>query len=100
MIREGVLGLAIVGMIVAAIGILATALGQSDFGVGLVMLAYYLAVIIVVRPLVYERFGAHVGEWVVVILILGPATLFFAPFLWWEHRHADVDAGGQPTTTG
>lgn len=89
--REDVQGLMIVGMIVAGVGIVGTALGQSNFGVALFMLAYYLMVILVVRPYVYERFGTHAGDWVIVILILGPATLLVAPILWWEHHRVDVE---------
>jgi hypothetical protein len=84
--RDVIYGVGAVGLLVGVVAVLATALGQSDFGFPLAALAYWLAVIIVVRPYVYGRFGNEVGDWTVVILVLGPATLLAAPFLWWQHR--------------
>jgi hypothetical protein len=84
--RDAIHGMGAVGLVVGFVAVLATALGQSDFGFPLAALAYWLAVIIVVRPYVYERFGNEVGDWTVVILVLGPAILLAAPFLWLQHR--------------
>jgi hypothetical protein len=84
--RDAIYGVAAVGVVVFFVAVLATALGQTGFGFPLMALGYYLTLIIVVRPYVYERFGNEVGDWTVVILVLGPATIFLAPFLWWGHR--------------
>jgi hypothetical protein len=84
--RDAIYGVGAVGLVVGVVAVLATALGQSDFGFPLACLAYYLTLILVVRPYVYERFGDEVGDWTVVILVLGPATLLVAPFLCLQHR--------------
>jgi hypothetical protein len=86
MSRDVISGLGAVGLIVGFVAALATALGLSDFGFPLAALAYWLAVIMVVRPYVYERFGDEVGDWTVMILVLGPATPLVAPVLWWQHH--------------
>lgn len=88
--RDVIVGVAAVGLVVAVVAILATAVGRSDIGFPLIALAYWLGVIVVVRPYVYERFGNEVGDWIIVILILGPATLLVAPFLWWQHHRSAV----------
>jgi predicted membrane channel-forming protein YqfA (hemolysin III family) len=86
MSRRDVDGIGTVVLIVAGVTALATVLGQSNLGVPLLALAYWLAVILVIRPYVYERFSTATADWVVVFLVLGPATLFVAPVLWWQHR--------------
>ena len=98
--REAVKGIAIVGTLVTGVGLAATALGQTGIGGPLLALAYYLMVILVVRPYVYERFGAEIGDWAVLILVLGPAALLLAPILWWEHHRPGSDPNGRPSVTG
>jgi hypothetical protein len=76
----------VIGLIVGAIALAAALTGRSNFAFALVGLAYWLSVVLVVRPYVYERYGRHTGDWIMVILILGPFAVFVAPILWWEHR--------------
>ncbi len=76
----------VIGLIVGAVALAAALSGQSNFALPLVGLAYWLSVIIVVRPIVYDRFGRHTGDWIMVTLILGPFVVLVAPILWWEHR--------------
>jgi hypothetical protein len=91
--RELIYRFALVGLTVAGVGLVATLLGQSGFGVPLVGLAYWLSVFLLIRPYVYERFGRQTSDWIMVTLILGPLTVLAAPILWWEHRRlAQSDA--------
>ena len=75
-----------IGLIVGAVALVAALTGQSTFAFPLVGLAYWLSVILVVRPYVYGRFGRRTADWILVVLILGPFALLVAPILWWEHR--------------
>ena len=81
-----------IGLIVGAVALVATWAGRSDFAVPLLVLAYWLSVIVVVRPYVYDRYGRRTGDWIVVALILGPFAVLVAPILWWEHRGVEPAA--------
>ena len=83
--RFGLVGLILVGVLLAAI-----VAGKAD-GIAwpLFGLAQWLSLLLVVRPLVYESYGRKTGDWITIILILGPLFVFVAPFLWWEHRHLE-----------
>ncbi len=89
--RELIYRFGVVGLIVGAVGLAATVVGQSNLALPLLGLAWWLSLILVIRPYVYERFGKKTGDWTIVILILGPFAIFAAPILWWEHR--DLDPG-------
>ena len=89
--RDLVNRIGVIGLIVAAVALVATWAGRSDYAVPLLVLAYWLSVIVVVRPYVYERYGRRTGDWIVVALILGPLAVLVAPILWWEHRGAEPE---------
>ena len=76
----------VIGLIVGAVALAAALTGRSNFAFPLVGLAYWLSLIIVIRPYVYDRYGRRTGDWIMVILIPGPFALLVAPILWWEHR--------------
>ena len=84
--------IAAIGLIVGAVALVAALTGRSNFAFPLVGLAYWLSVIIVVRPYGYERYGRRTGDWIVVALILGPFAVLAAPILWWEHRGVEPGA--------
>lgn len=84
--RELIKRTGMVGLLVAAVALVATLTGRSNFAFPLVGLAYWLSVIILARPYIYDRYGRKTGDWIMVILILGPLALLVAPILWWEHR--------------
>ena len=75
-----------VAFIVGGVLLAATVAGKSDFAVPLFALAWWLSLLLVIRPYLYERYGRKAGDWVMVILTLGPLALIVAPILWWEHR--------------
>ena len=84
--RIGVVALIVIGVAVAA-----TLTGQRDFGAPLVALTYWLSLLLIIRPVVYEKFDAWTGDWIIVILVLGPFAIFAAPFLFWQHRGSASD---------
>ncbi len=81
-----------IGLIVVAVALLAALTGQTNFVLPLIGLAYWLTVVIVVRPSVYDRYGSRTGDWIMVILILGPLAVLVAPIIWWEHRGVEPGA--------
>lgn len=90
--RDLVNRIGVIGLIVGAVALIAALTGRSDFAFPLVGLAYWLSVIIVVRPYVYDRLGRHTGDWIMVALILGPFAVLVAPIVWWEHRGVEPGA--------
>jgi hypothetical protein len=81
-----------IGLIVGAVALAAALTGRSNFSFPLLGLAYWLSLIIVIRPYVYDRYGRRNGDWITVILILGPLAILVAPILWWEHRGLEPGA--------
>jgi hypothetical protein len=88
--REVVSRLCAITFVVGAVVLIAVVTGRSS---GLVLpaslLAWWLSLLLVIRPYVYERFGRRAGDWIVVILIAGPFAILAAPVLWWEHRNLE-----------
>ena len=81
-----------VALIVGGVLLAATLAGRSDVALPLSALAWWLTLLLVIRPYAYERHGRKTGDWIMVILILGPLALLVAPFLWWEHRRLEPEA--------
>lgn len=75
-----------VALIVGGVALAATVAGRSDFALPLFALAGWLSLILVIRPHAYERYGRKTGDWIMVILILGPVAILVAPILYWQHR--------------
>jgi hypothetical protein len=90
--RDLVNRIGVIGLIIGAVALGAALTGKSDVAVPLVGLAYWLSLILVIRPYVYDRYGRRAGDWIMVILILGPFAVFVAPILWWEHRGLEPGA--------
>ena len=90
--RDLVNRIGVIGLIVGAVALAAALTGRSSFAFPLVGLAYWLSVMIVVRPYVYDRHGRQTGDWIMVILNLGPFALLVAPILWWEHQGVEPGA--------
>ena len=81
-----------VGLVVGAVALAAALTGRSNLAFPLVGLAYWLSVIIAIRPYVYDRYGRRTADWIMVFLILGPFAVLVAPILWWEHRGVEPGA--------
>ena len=92
--REVVTRCAWIAAIVAAVDVVAVAMGRRlEFVLPpSVALAGWLALLLVIRPYVYERFDRRTADWIVVILLVGPFAVLAAPFLWWEHRNLEPTA--------
>ncbi len=90
--REVLDRLGAVAFIVGGVLLAATLAGKSDFALPLFALAWWLSLLLVIRPYLYERNGRKVGDWMMVILMLGPLALLVAPILWWEHRGLEPGA--------
>ena len=88
--RELVYRFGLVGLIVSGVWIAAAMTGQREFIWPLAALAWWLSMILVIRPYVYERYGDRTGDWIIVILVLGPFAIFAAPILYWQHGRQDL----------
>lgn len=75
-----------VALIVGGVLLAATLAGKSDLAFPLLAMAWWLSLLLVIRPYAYERYGRKTGDWIMVILILGPLALLVAPILYWQHR--------------
>jgi hypothetical protein len=81
----------VVAVIVIGLALAATLTGRPDFSWPLVALTYWLSLLLVIRPAVYERFDTWTGDWIILILVFGPFAFLAAPFMFWQHRGSDSD---------
>jgi hypothetical protein len=91
--REIATRIALISLVVGGIAAAAMAMGADAafLPTPLLFLGWLLALILVIRPFAYWRFGKRIGDWIVVLLIFGPFAILATPILWWEHR--DLEPG-------
>lgn len=85
--RELIYRFGLVAFVVGCVLLAAILAGRADLGPPLLALAWWLSLPLVIRPHVYERHGKRIGDWAMLILVLGPLAIIAAPLLWWEHRN-------------
>jgi hypothetical protein len=83
-----------IALVVGAVALVAVVMERDPAFVlpASLALAWWLSLLLVIRPLVYERYGTRTGDWIVVILVAGPFAILAAPVLWWEHRNLEPGA--------